>query len=76
MTQHSSQADTLTIVSGASALISIASIQPLFTLLASLVAIISGIFAIRYYIIKSKKAKKVNLSSLLNLQFSYLLVCH
>jgi hypothetical protein len=57
MTQHSNQADTLTIVSGASALISIASIQPLFTLLASLVAIISGIFAIRYYIKKTDNLK-------------------
>lgn len=54
MTQHSNQADTLTIVSGASALISISNIQPLFTLLASLVAIISGIFAIRYYYKKTK----------------------
>lgn len=57
MTPHSSQADTLTLVSGASALISIASIQPIFTLLASLVAIISGIFAIRYYIKQTDKIK-------------------
>lgn len=55
MNPHSNQADTLTIVSGASAVISIASIQPLFTLLASLVAIISGIFAIRYYIKAAKR---------------------
>jgi len=54
---NSSQADTLTIVSGASAFISIASIQPLFTLLASLIAIISGLFAIRYYIKAAKKFK-------------------
>lgn len=57
MNLHSNQADTLTIVSGTSALISIASIQPLFTLLASLVAIISGIFAIRYYIKQTDKIK-------------------
>jgi hypothetical protein len=54
---NSSQADTLTIVSGTSAFISITSIQPLFTLLASFIAIISGIFAIRYYIKATKKFK-------------------
>ncbi len=43
------QADQSTIVSVVSAILSLTSIQPLFTLLASLVAIISGVMAIRYY---------------------------
>lgn len=54
---HSNQADTLTILSGTTAFISIVSIQPIFTLLASIVAIISGLFAIRYYIKAAKKFK-------------------
>lgn len=58
MNLHSNQADTLTIVSGASAVVSAASIQPYVTLIASLVAIISGLFAIRYYIVATRKAKK------------------
>jgi hypothetical protein len=43
-------ADVATIVSVSGAILSIANIQPIVTLIASLVAIISGIFAIRYYI--------------------------
>lgn len=58
MNIHSSQADTLTLVSGASAVVSVASIQPFVTLIASLIAIISGLFAIRYYIVATRKAKK------------------
>jgi hypothetical protein len=54
---HSNQADTLTIVSGLGALVSITSIQPIVTLLASLVAIASGLFAIRYYYKAAKKFK-------------------
>ena len=58
MSLHNNQADLLTIVSGTSAVISVASIQPYVTLLASLIAIVSGLFAIRYYIAATKKAKK------------------
>jgi hypothetical protein len=43
-------ADVATVVSVTGAMLSIADIQPIVTMLASLVAIISGIFAIRYYI--------------------------
>jgi len=57
MMPHSNQADTLTIVSGLGAVVSITSIQPIVTLLASLVAIISGVFAIRYYWKATKKFK-------------------
>jgi hypothetical protein len=57
MMPHSNQADTLTIVSGLGAVVSITSIQPIVTLLASLVAIVSGVFAIRYYWKATKKFK-------------------
>ena len=43
-------ADLATVVSLSGAMLSIADIQPIVTMLASVVAIISGIFAIRYYI--------------------------
>jgi len=51
------QADQSTIVSIISAILSISSIQPLFTLIASLVAIVSGLMAIRYYYKMTKKIK-------------------
>lgn len=51
------QADQSTIVSLVSAALSVTSIQPLFTLLASLVAIVSGVMAIRYYWKMTKKLK-------------------
>ena len=54
MSSHNS-ADTATIVSISSALVSIGNFQPLVTLLASLVAIVSGLFAIRYYYRATKK---------------------
>ena len=57
MSSHNS-ADTATIVSISSALLSIGNFQPLVTLLASLVAIVSGVFAIRYYIKATKKLKE------------------
>ena len=57
MTNHNS-ADTATIVSISSALLSIGNFQPLVTLLASLVAIVSGLFAIRYYYRATKKLKE------------------
>jgi CHASE2 domain-containing sensor protein len=57
MPNHNS-ADTATILSISSALLSIANFQPVVTLLASLVAIISGIFAIRYYYQATKKLEE------------------
>lgn len=57
MTHHSNQADTLTIISTFGAVVSISNIQPIVTLLASLVAIVSGLFAIRYYWKATKKFK-------------------
>jgi hypothetical protein len=51
------QADQSTIVSLVSATLSISSIQPLFTFIASLVAIVSGVMAIRYYWKMTKKLK-------------------
>lgn len=50
-------ADLATIVSLTGAALSIANIQPIVTLLASLVAIVSGVFAIRYYIKATNKIK-------------------
>ena len=50
-------ADLATIVSVSGAILSIANIQPIVTLIASLVAIVSGIFAIRYYIQATNKIK-------------------
>jgi hypothetical protein len=55
MAQNSNHADILTLISGTTAVISVKSIQPYVTLIASLVAIISGAFAIRYYYKASKK---------------------
>ena len=57
MSSHNT-ADTATIVSISSALLSIGNFQPLVTLLASLVAIVSGLFAIRYYYRATKKLKE------------------
>jgi hypothetical protein len=50
-------ADVATVVSLSGAMLSIANLQPIVTLLASLVAIISGVFAIRYYIKATNKIK-------------------
>lgn len=55
MTNHN--ADLATVVSVTGAALSIANIQPIVTLIASLVAIISGVFAIRYYIKATNKIK-------------------
>jgi len=49
MTPHSDRADISTLTSILGAVISISNIQPIVTLMASLVAIVSGLFAIRYY---------------------------
>ena len=57
MAQHSGQADFGMILSITSAAISITNVQPIVTFIASLVAIVSGILAIRFY---CKAAKKYN----------------
>ena len=58
MTQHSSQADIGTGISVLSAIVSVSTIQPIVTLLAGLIAIVSGIMAIRYYYNATKKVKQ------------------
>lgn len=57
MTHHSSQADIGTGISVLSAIVSISTIQPIVTLIAGLIAIVSGIMAIRYYYNATKKVK-------------------
>jgi hypothetical protein len=57
MTQHSSQADIGTGISVLSAIVSISTLQPVVTLIAGLIAIVSGIMAIRYYYNATKKVK-------------------
>ena len=57
MAHNSGQADFGMILSITIAAISIASIQPIVTLFGSLVAIASGLFAIRYYYKAAKKFK-------------------
>ena len=55
---HNSQADISATISVLSAVVSISAIQPLVSLIASLIGICSGSFAIRYYYIKTKEVKK------------------
>jgi hypothetical protein len=55
---HQSQAGASAGISMISAVVTISSIQPLVSLCAGLVAIVSGIFAIRYYYWKTKHLKK------------------
>jgi hypothetical protein len=57
MTDHSNQADIGTGISVLSAIVSISTIQPVVTLFAGLIAIVSGIMAIRYYYNATKKVK-------------------
>lgn len=57
MTNHSN-ADSATIISISTAIVSIANFQPVVTMLASLIAIISGSFAIRYYYKATKEIEK------------------
>ena len=57
MTQHN-LADASASISILSAVVTISSIQPYVSLTAGLVAIVSGIFAIRYYYWKTKHFKK------------------
>jgi hypothetical protein len=54
---HHSQAGASAGISMISAVVTISSIQPLVSLCAGLVAIVSGIFAIRYYYWKTKNIK-------------------
>jgi hypothetical protein len=51
-------ADLATILSVSGAMISIADVQPVVTMIASLVAIVSGLFAIRYYMRATKNLSK------------------
>lgn len=55
MSNH--QADASAIVSVFGAIISISKVQPVVTLAAGCIAIVSGLFAIRYYYLASKKIK-------------------
>ena len=57
MVHNSNQSDLLTILSGTSAVISVVNVQPVVSLLASLIAIISGLLAARYYIKATKRFK-------------------
>jgi hypothetical protein len=58
MTQDSSQALANTAVSMTAATITITQVQPFVTLIAGLVAIFSGVMAIRYYYNATKRVKK------------------
>ena len=51
-------ADLATILSVFGAVVSMADVQPVITMIASLVAIVSGIFAIRYYLFATENLKK------------------
>jgi len=62
MTQDSSQALANTAVSMTAATITITQVQPFVTLIAGLVAIFSGIMAIRYYYNANKKVKDDEIS--------------
>jgi hypothetical protein len=55
MTQDSSQALVNTAVSMTAATLTLTQVQPFVTLVAGLTAIVSGIFAIRYYYKATKK---------------------
>ena len=57
MAPHSNQADFGMVLSITSAAISISNVQPIVTFFGSLVAIASGLFAIRYYWKAAKKFK-------------------
>jgi hypothetical protein len=58
--QHNGQADLSATISILSALVTVSTIQPLVSLCAGIVAIISGVFAIRYYYWKTKNLKNDN----------------
>lgn len=55
---HNTLADVSASVSLVSAAVSIAAIQPFISLIASLIGICSGIYAIRHYHYKNKERKQ------------------
>lgn len=55
---HNNTADISTSISLLSAVVTISSIQPFVSLMAGVVAIVSGVFAIRYYYYKTEDVKK------------------
>jgi hypothetical protein len=57
MTQDSSNALVNTAVSMTAATLTLTQVQPLITFVAGITAIVSGIFAIRYYYNATKKVK-------------------
>lgn len=58
MTKHSdSTADLLTGLSASGWIISLSNYQPVVSFIGGIIAIISGLFAVRYYYIKTKKLK-------------------
>lgn len=57
---HNGQGDLSATISVVSAVVTMSAIQPFVSLCAGLVAIISGMFAIRYYYWKTKKLKDDN----------------
>jgi len=50
-------ADILTATSAGGWMLSISAYQPLVSLVAGLIAIVSGVFAVRYYYVQTKKIK-------------------
>lgn len=46
-----------TIISAGAAVVSIASVHQILSIIAALIAIVSGCFAIRYYIVSTNKLK-------------------
>jgi len=56
MTKHSdSTADLLTGLSASGWIISLSNYQPVVSFIGGIIAIISGLFAVRYYYFKTKK---------------------
>jgi len=56
MTKHSdSTADVMTAISAGGWIVSLSTYQPLVSFIGGIIAIISGLFAVRYYYIKTKK---------------------
>jgi hypothetical protein len=58
--QHNGQADVSATISILSAVVTVSTIQPFVSLCAGIVAIVSGVFAIRYYYWKTKNLKNDN----------------
>jgi len=52
-----STADLLTGISASGWIISLSNYQPVVSFIGGIIAIISGLFAIRYYFVKTKKLK-------------------